>query len=107
MIRAVGFFILITLIALFAAWVADIPGTVTIALQDREMRMNLPTAAGVIIVLTILTITAYRIISAFVAAPAEFFRWRAMGKRRKGFAALTRGLVAVAAGTPPGKQLLR
>jgi HemY protein len=98
MIRALWLFLLIAILALGAVWVADMQGTVTIALPNREIRLSLAVAAAIVVVLAVATITAYRIISTFVDAPGEFFRWRAMGRRRKGFAALTRGLVAVAAG---------
>jgi HemY protein len=98
MIRALWLFLLVAAIAVFAVVMADLPGTVTIGLQDREIRLSIPVAAALVIILSILTITAYRIITTFVDAPAEFFRWRAMGRRRKGYLALTRGLVAVAAG---------
>jgi len=98
MIRALWLFLLVAAIAGLAVVLADLPGTVTIGLQDREIRLDIPVAAVLVIVLSILTITIYRIITTFVDAPAEFFRWRAMGRRRKGFVALTRGLVAVAAG---------
>ncbi|MCE9522021.1 MAG: tetratricopeptide repeat protein [Alphaproteobacteria bacterium] len=98
MIRALGWFALIAVLTIVIVLIADIPGTVTVALEDREYRLNLPTAACLIIGLTILTLILFRIISTFVSAPGEFFRWRAMGRRRKGFAALTRGLVAAAAG---------
>lgn len=98
MLRALVYFFMIAALALAAAFVADIPGEVVIQLPTHEVRMHLAVAAGIVVVLSVLTITAYRIISTFVEAPAEFFRWRAMGRRRRGFAAITRGLVAVAAG---------
>lgn len=98
MLRALWFFLLIAGMAAIAVAVANLPGIVTITLSDREIRMGLGVAAVVVVLLAVATITVYRIISTFVDAPAEFFRWRAMGRRRKGFAALTRGLVAVAAG---------
>lgn len=98
MIRALMLFALIVVMAVIAAWVADWPGLVTISLPDREIRLSVPVAASLVILLSIITFTAYRVITTFVDAPAEFFRWRAMGRRRRGFLAITRGLVAVAAG---------
>jgi HemY protein len=98
MIRALWLFIIIAGLAFAATVIADMEGTVVIQLGDSETRMYLSVATVLVIALSILTITAYRIITTFIDAPAEFFRWRAMGRRRKGFAALTRGLVAVAAG---------
>jgi HemY protein len=98
MLRALILFTLVALIAVAAVVLADLDGRVVVQIGNQEFRLFLPVAAALVIVLTFLTIVAYRVIMAFVDAPAEFFRWRAMGRRRKGFAALTRGLVAAAAG---------
>lgn len=98
MLRALILFALVALIAVAAVVLADLEGSVVVLIGNKEYRLFLPVAAALVMILTFLTIVAYRIITAFVDAPAEFFRWRAMGRRRKGFAALTRGLVAAAAG---------
>lgn len=98
MIRALWLFILIAIIAVAASTLADVPGSVTISLPTQEIRVSIPVAIALVIVLSVATILLYRVITTFVDAPAEFFRWRAMGRRRRGFAAVTRGLVAVAAG---------
>ncbi len=98
MIRALWLFLLVAVIAIAASAVADIEGAVTITLPNREVRLGIPVAIALVIVLSIFTIIAYRVITTFVDAPAEFFRWRAMGRRRRGFAAVTKGLVAIAAG---------
>ena len=98
MMRALWLFLLIALIALGASQLAEIPGTVTIVRPDLEISLSIPVAIVGVIVLSITTILAYRLITAFVDAPAEFFRWRAMGRQTRGLAAVTKGLVAVAAG---------
>ena len=98
MIRALWLFLLVAGLAFAATVIADLRGTVVIQLGDSETRMYLSVATVLVIALSLVTIIIYRIITTFIDAPAEFFRWRAMGRRRKGFAALTRGLVAVAAG---------
>lgn len=98
MIRALWFYALIALMVAVVTTVADLDGVVTVTLSNREMRVPIQVAIALIVGLTFLTILAYRILSAFIDAPGEFFRWRASGKRRRGFTAITRGLVAVAAG---------
>jgi HemY protein len=98
MMRALWLFLLIALMALGASQVADIPGTATIVRPDLEISLSIPVAIVGVIVLSITTILAYRLITAFVDALAEFFRWRAMGRQTRGLAAVTKGLVAVAAG---------
>ncbi|MEQ1753879.1 MAG: heme biosynthesis HemY N-terminal domain-containing protein [Micropepsaceae bacterium] len=98
MIRALWLFLLIAVIAVSASVIADIEGSVTIALPGKEIRLAISVAIALVIILSVVTIIFYRVITSFVDAPAEFFRWRAMGRRRRGFAAVTRGLVAVAAG---------
>lgn len=98
MIRALWLFLLIALMAVAAAWVAELSGGVTIELPGQEVHISLPVAVAVVIVASVVMILAYRFISMFVAMPGEFTRWSATRRRRKGFLALTRGLVAVAAG---------
>ena len=82
MIRALWLFLLIAVIAVVASAVADIEGAVTITLPNREVRLGIPVAIALVILLSIFTIITYRVITTFVDAPAEFFRWRAMGRRR-------------------------
>jgi HemY protein len=98
MIRALWFYLLIAFMVAVVTWVADLEGVVTITLSNREMRVPIQMAVAIVVVLTFLTILAYRIFATFIDAPGEFFRWRASGRRRRGFTAITRGLVAVAAG---------
>jgi HemY protein len=94
MIRALWFYLLIAMMVAVVTWVADLDGVVTIALSNREARIPIQVAIAAVVGLTFLTILAYRIIMTFVDAPAEFFRWRAMGRRRRGFTAITRGLTS-------------
>ena len=98
MIRALWLFLLLAIIGVVAAWFADLPGNVTIAFPDREVHTSLQVLAGFVLAASVATILVYRFVSMFVAMPGEFTRWSATRRRRKGFLALTRGLVAVAAG---------
>jgi HemY protein len=98
MIRALIFYILIAAMVAVVTAIADLDGVVTITMWNKEARVPVQVAIALIVGLTFLTILVYRIVMSFVDAPGEFFRWRASGKRRRGFTAITRGLVAVAAG---------
>ena len=56
MIRALLLFVLIAAIALVVVFIADLPGTVTIGLQNREIRLGIPVAATIVIFLSFLTL---------------------------------------------------
>src|SRR5437762_3498663 len=89
MIRALWLFLLIVLIAVPAALIADLQGGVTIAVPGQEVHISLPVAAAVIVAASVIMILVYRFVSMFVAMPGEFTRWSATRRRRKGFLALT------------------
>ncbi|MFN9358749.1 MAG: hypothetical protein ACK6A4_18355, partial [Alphaproteobacteria bacterium] len=63
MMRALWLFLLIALIALGASQLAEIPGTVTIVRPDLEISLSIPVAIVGVIVLSITTILAYRLIT--------------------------------------------
>jgi uncharacterized membrane-anchored protein len=70
MLRALIIFTLVALIAFAAVVLADLDGRVVVQVENQEYRLFLPVAAAIVIVLTILTNTAYRIITTFIDAPA-------------------------------------
>jgi uncharacterized membrane-anchored protein len=69
MLRALWLFLLIAVIAVCASTLADVPGTVTITLPTQEIRVSIPVAIALVIVLSVATIMLYRVITTFVDAP--------------------------------------
>jgi HemY protein len=98
MIRALWLFILLTIMAVIAVWVVSLPGDITITVPGSEYHISVGGLGVVVVGLSIVLMLLWRFVSLFVAMPGEFTRWTQTRRRHKGFVALTRGLVAVAAG---------
>lgn len=99
MIRAFVFLIKVGLLAAAAIWLAGQEGSVQINWSDYKIVF--PHIGYFVMALAVLLVGAimvYRIIDGFVRLPATYQRYRRFMNQKKGFRALTRGLVAVAAG---------
>ncbi len=98
MIRAVILFLKISIVAIIAFWLANNPGQVTMQLYGYRI----DTSFGILILLITaagLTITAiWRLWHNIRTVPQKFNKSRELSKRERGYQALTKGLVAVAAG---------
>ncbi|NIA71049.1 heme biosynthesis protein HemY [Pelagibius litoralis] len=96
--RAIVFVVLAALAALAAFWLAEHPGSVSIEWLGYRMEppVGLLVLAGV--VLSISVIIVYRIITLILGTPGSIGRAFASGRRKRGFRALSQGMVAVAAG---------
>jgi HemY protein len=98
MARAILAFVLILILALGASWLADQPGRITIAIAGYELSTGLLVAGLALIVFAGLVVLVWLSYHWIVDAPGligRFFRGR---KRQRGFEALSRGMIAVAAG---------
>lgn len=98
--RAAAFLLLAGALMLAVGWLADRPGEVSITWQgwrvDTSFGMLLAGAAA-LAALAVALASLWRLV---VTGPRRFQRWRRDRRRRRGYAALTSGLVAVAAGDP-------
>lgn len=100
MLRVVGLLILVAAVMLAAVWFAERPGQVSIVWQGWRIDTSfglLIVSAGAVAAAAILLAGTWRML---VTGPKRFARWRRDRRRRQGYSALTRGLVAVAAGDP-------
>lgn len=79
-------------------WLADNPGTVTVLWQGYEIRTSFVAGIFAISLITFFALLAYRLFATFLKSPAGFNSFLASRKRRKGYEALSRGMVAIAAG---------
>jgi HemY protein len=98
--RAIGGLVAIAVLVAAAVFFADNPGRVEIAWQGWQV----DTSVGVLVVATILAALAVALVlwllSLILGSPRAFLRHRRERRRRAGYQALTRGMVAVAAGDP-------
>lgn len=89
---------LLALLSAMVIWLADNPGTVTVFWRGYEIRTSFVTGLFAISFTTFVVLLGYRLFATFVKSPAGFSSFLAARKRRKGYEALSRGLVAIAAG---------
>jgi HemY protein len=99
-IRAVFLLLLVAAFMLLAAWFADRPGQVAIEWEGWRIDTSVPVLLAAIALFAAAIALLYRFWRAIVGAPRAFGRWRRERRRRKGYVALTQGMVAVAAGDP-------
>lgn len=98
MIQTLWFFIKVAVIVGVTVWIATRSGSVDINVMEYSMSIH----AGVFFValafLFIVTLLLYRFVRAIVSVPKTLARYQEKDRRKRGYRALTRGLVAVAAG---------
>ncbi len=98
MIKLLWRFLLLVLLALGFAWLADRPGSITINWLGREIHLSVAVAiVGGLIALVALSFlwSALRRLLRSPTAAREFLRFR---KSRKGYEALSKGIIAAGAG---------
>jgi len=98
MTRALGYVIVLLLIGGVGAWLADRPGAVTLVWQGWRIDTSVGFLAVCIAVTAVVVAVLYRVWLALVHVPANVRSFRSHRRRDKGYDALTRGMVAVAAG---------
>jgi len=98
MIRLLRILIGAALIAAGLAWIADRQGELVFTLDQYQIRTSAGAAIGLLVAFTIVVIFAARIGAMLLGTPGAFGRWFSSRRTRRGNEALSRGLVAVAAG---------
>ncbi len=91
-------FTAIAILCAAAIWLADHPGVVTVYWQGYEIRTSFVMGLLVISLSTIIGVLGYRLFATFMKSPAGFTSFLAARKRKKGYDALSKGMVAIAAG---------
>ncbi|HVZ00226.1 MAG TPA: heme biosynthesis HemY N-terminal domain-containing protein, partial [Dongiaceae bacterium] len=106
--RALWLFIKIAVVVAVAVWLADRPGHVSITWLGYNIDLAVGTALAVLVLFILVLYLLWRLWHILRRAPTEFGVFRRNRRQAKGFRALTRGLVAVAAGDPvEAKRLAR
>lgn len=98
MLRAVFIFIVVALLSALAIWLADNPGDLTMHWRGYEIRTSFVVGVGVMALAAFLVLLVYRVVSGFIDTPASVAAFLEKRRQQKGFLALSRGMVAVAAG---------
>ena len=98
MIRVALFLVLIVAFALGAVWLADRPGDVVITWQGRHIETSVMVATVAIVMLMCVAVFLWSLWRLLTRAPARATMALAERRRRRGFNAISRGLVAIGAG---------
>ena len=109
MIQALWFMVVLAVLVLAGVWLADNPGSVTVQWQGYRLDSSVALLLGAVAAVAVLAALAYRFWIVLVGLPSAVRRWCHGRRRRRGFEALTRGMVAVAAGDAEdaGRQVKR
>lgn len=102
--RALVFLGLLALAAFAAVWVAERPGDVTIVWSGQEARTSLAALLVGTLTLAVALAFVWALIRYLLNLPDTVGRRSQRAKRERGFAALSRGMVAVGAGDAPAAR---
>jgi HemY protein len=100
MIRLIGILIAAGLIAAGIAWIVDQQGALVFTIGHYEARMSASVAIALIVLFAALIGFLTRLAAAILSGPGAIGAWFSARRSRRGNDALSRGLVAVAAGDP-------
>jgi HemY protein len=98
MIRAILAVIVAALIVAFAWWLAGLPGQVAADIAGTTIETSLPVGILLLAILFLLLYLVIRIVAGLIGLPARMRRWNAARRRQQGDQAVTRTLIALAAG---------
>jgi len=98
MIRLLVILIVAGLIATGLAWMADLQGGIDILLGSYAIHMGVGAAAALLLVAVGIIFVFFRMILAVLSTPETLGEWSRARRARHGYKALSRGLVAAAAG---------
>lgn len=104
MIRIFLFCAKLVLLVAASVWLADHPGQVTFVWQGYEVTTSMAMLILCAIIFVILLLTVHTLWLTLVSVPRALSLAHLSRRQRKGYLALTQGLVAVAAGDAPGAR---
>lgn len=98
MIRVVIFLVVIVALAFAAAWLADRPGEVAISWQGWRIETSVAVLAIAVALVAAVAVLAWSILRAILRSPAALRAQLRMRRGRRGYLALSQGLIAVGSG---------
>jgi HemY protein len=98
MTRVVFFLIVVGVLALGAAWIADRPGDVIVIWQGMRMKTSPLVMAAALLVAVAVLVFVWSIIRTIMRSPAVLARRRRERRGERAYAAISNGLIAVGSG---------
>ncbi|MFQ5958567.1 MAG: heme biosynthesis protein HemY [Alphaproteobacteria bacterium] len=104
MLRLLWFVVVIAALTAAAVWLADHPGAVDIRWRNYALSTSVAVLAVAVAFVAVVVAVVYHFWRWLRAGPRRMVAGRAARRRAQGYLALTKGLVAVAAGDPKSAQ---
>ena len=104
MIRVVVFLIAAGLLALGVVWLADRPGQVAITWLGYRADTSVMVAMMAVLAIAVVAVMLWGLARFFLRSPKLFSLALRERKRRKGYEAISRGLIAIGAGDARAAQ---
>ncbi|MGU3497088.1 heme biosynthesis protein HemY [Xanthobacteraceae bacterium A53D] len=98
MIRLVLFLVVLALAAFGASWLADRPGEMVVAWQGWRIETTVPVALAALAAFSVALLVVWHLLSLVLRSPKLLAGYNRRRKREKGWAAVSRGLLAIGAG---------
>lgn len=103
--RRVLYFLLAAIVVLVVAWFfAGLPGRITAQVGNTTVEAAIPVVALGLLLAFVVLFFLFRLIGALIRLPWHLDRWRSARQRRLGDVAVTRALLALAAGEKAGAR---
>lgn len=106
MIRLIVFLIVAVALSWLATWLVDNPGRVSLTWQGTHIETSFVVLLLAVAVIGIVLVVLFEILRVVRQAPSRWGRAHRRSRTDKGYAALSQGLVAAAAGDAPAAKLL-
>lgn len=100
MFRLLAFLVLLLALAFGFAWLADRPGEVSLVWQGTRIDTDLMTVAIGVVAFVVVVMVLVAILRAVWRTPGAIGSFFGRRRREKGWAALSKGMIAVGAGDP-------
>lgn len=104
MLRLVLFLVVAGALAWGAVWIAEHPGTVTVTWLDREAILSVGTVLVIAVLFAVAVVLLFEVLRWLLAVPGRLRITRSSRRELRGYQALTRGLMAAAAGDLSGAR---
>ena len=98
MIRVVVFLLAASALALGVVWLADRPGQVAITWLGYRADLSVMVAAGALVAVAVFAVIVWSLVRFMLRSPKLFSLAMRERKRRRGYEAVSRGLIAIGAG---------
>ena len=104
MLRVLFFLVLVLLVAFGAGWLADHPGTVSVTFGGQEYLFSTLLGLVGLIAAAVVLVIVWSVLRFVFQVPSLMSVASATRRRQRGFAALSRGMVAVGSGDADGAR---